>query len=205
MDGSYPAGWYRDPRSTEHARWWNGTSWSSRSVALDGEPSTFDGPVRLDEPTPPARPMRLRESTTATWTVGRPFVPYAQMALAACGALLVGHFGPWAELLGDRLVRIDTYGDGWAALALIAAAVTALGVTLAADRVSTWIRWIPATLGAVASVVAIVDARTVTGHAVERLGITVSASLGWGLLLTLVGALTLTATGVAVGRLANRT
>jgi hypothetical protein len=163
-----PPGWYPDPSGSGRQRYWDGNQWTDNY-----------SPVA----TAPVAPA-----------VGVPSVWWA--APAAVVLLVVGALGPWAVVdvaafgQSASLTKSGLGSDGTITLILGLIGGGLLGVWL--PERARWLPIVAAILGALAALVAIIDITDVSGSA-SGLGGAVDVSVGWGLWLTLVGAVALIA------------
>lgn len=101
--------------------------------------------------------------------------------LAACAAVVVGSLGPWASI--GPFTTNGTSGDGVLTLVLAALAATAIGLGRLLPGV--------AIAGGLVALIALYDAVDITSA-----GGVLDASPGWGVLLTAVAGIALTAWAV---------
>ncbi|NLU83625.1 hypothetical protein [Rhodococcus sp. HNM0569] len=88
-----------------------------------------------------------------------------------------------------------TEGDGLLTILLAAVAAATLAGLLIRGKTKLGDRWAPPIAGVLVSIIAIYDFNEVGNRSVEIFERTAYASLGWGLVLTLVGGVTLAVSG----------
>lgn len=124
----------------------------------------------------------------------------ASMVLSAL--VVIGSLGPWASVLGLSVSGID--GDGVLTLGLgIIAAAGTLVVRSDPQRPRFQAHRIAVAASTLALLIAAYDTIDVSTTSGELAGETIRAYAGWGLWLTLLAALALTAVTVAVTRHVN--
>jgi hypothetical protein len=172
-------GWYADPWQQASHRWWNGQQWTS-----DVRTQPAAGPA-----TPPPI-VASAQGTAAAAVSGSPVVPWLFFGGAA--AVVVGSLLPWAEVTAPFIGTVTKSGtDGDGVLTLIGALVIAgLGFLAFGSRRSRGAIIGSLVVAGLIALVAVVDMVDVSSRIadVEDQDLAVSASIGIGLWVVLLGA-----------------
>jgi uncharacterized protein DUF2510 len=157
------AGWYQNPDGPGQ-RYWDGARWTEHFSGVPAAPPT-------------AAAARQAVRPGAYWA-----------AIAACGAMAIGAFGPWVTAFGGGVTVAGTSGerDGWIVLAAaIIAAVLVWGWSVKGGRGR--IGWSVA-LALIAGAACVYDLVDISNTSVSLFGQQVNVvSAGWGIYLSLAG------------------
>jgi peptidoglycan/LPS O-acetylase OafA/YrhL len=162
-----PAGWYPDPSGSGRQRYWDGNQWTDNY-----------SPAAAPAAAQPAGPL------PSLWW-GAP---------AATALLVLGAIGPWATIdiaaLGQSASTSKGGLDSDGVLTLVLALIAGGLLGLWRAQRARWQPIVAAVLGALAALIAIIDIGEVSGTD-TGLGGAADVSVGWGLWVTLVGAIVL--------------
>jgi hypothetical protein len=157
-----PAGWYQNPDGPGQ-RYWDGAQWTGH----------YSGAT----PTQAASAAQANARPGAFWA-----------AVAGCGAMAIGAFGPWVSALGGSVTVSGTSGgrDGWIVLAAaLIAAVLVWGWSLKGGKSRLGWSLVLALVGAATCIYDLID---ISNTSVNLFGQDVNvASAGWGIYLSLAG------------------
>jgi hypothetical protein len=113
--------------------------------------------------------------------------------LAACGAMVIGAFGPWATVLGGLVSRSGVDGgDGWFLVGGAAIAI-ALLLTGASRKKMIW----AVVVGVICTIVAIVDLSDAKKIVDGAEGL---VDVGWGLYLSLIASIAFSVQALRLAR-----
>jgi hypothetical protein len=193
VETAHPAGWLADPLGRFQYRYWDGLVWTDQ-VSTNGTHETDPlglapgpGPQPLPQPFPqPTTPVQA-----GAWNRPRPVwsVPIRVLILGGAVLLLAGSFLPWARAEAGPFTATKNGIDGDGVLTLVLALAVALLLFLA--RSPKVMAWLIVGLAGLATVVAVIDVVDVSNRAKDLeasvSSLNVSASVGYGLWMALVG------------------
>jgi hypothetical protein len=151
-------------------------------------------------PGPGPRPSPMTPAQPTGWERARPVwsVPIRVLVLGAAALLLAGSFLPWARAEAGPFTATKNGIDGDGVLTLVLAIVIALLFFLARNAKVT--AWLIVGLGALATIVAVIDVADVSNRAddLERqaVGLGATVSVGSGLWMALAGGVIATVGGI---------
>jgi hypothetical protein len=172
-----PPGWYPDPSGSGGQRYWDGSQWTEHysSGTAPAPAPAYAAPVAAQQPAGPVPSL---------WW-GAP---------VATLLLLIGAVGPWVSadvpLFGQSLSANGLDRDG--SITLLLGIVAGVLLVVWRQKRAAWAGVVAAVLGALTILIAIIDIADVSGKSSD----VVDLSVGWGLWLTLVGAIVLTVVSV---------
>lgn len=163
--------------------------------------ASTDQPQRMDTPTQPGAPAGVPGTTPASGLgtlAASPLTLWPLLAAVASVLLLIGGAGPWVSVLGIEEVG-GSSGDGALVivLALLALAAAVVMAVPALARLA-WRRhlgWVITGLGLIAVLIGLYDTAHIH-HVIEDNDAEGLMHLGWGLVMTDIFSIVLTALGV---------
>ncbi len=185
-----PPGWYPDPSGGSGQRYWDGTQWTDQHQPA--QPAQYTPAPPVGGGPPPIVDQGWQQPGPVS------VAPPPQAWLGApilFGLLLIGCIGPWATIEGFSEANVGGF-DGDGGLVLGIGVVAAILLTLWRQTGKGWMAWTAAGFSALNVLIAIIDIADVSGDVPPILEDRVS--VGWGLWLTLVAALGMTALSVVL-------
>jgi hypothetical protein len=198
-DPQTPAGWQPDPTRRYQYRYWDGSGWSDQvstqgSQQRDPLGAQLTPPIEnvaAQSPAPPGAPF---------YNVDSPQKPSSTavkvLIFGGAGALAIGSLLPWVKASVGlfTVTRNGTDGDG--VITLIIAGLAALLYLVIKPRPAA--EWVAVALGGVAGAIAVYDIADVANRAQELAASdsTVSASIGFGLIVAAIGAAAVVVGGI---------
>jgi len=184
---THPAGWLPDPLGRFQYRYWNGSEWTDR-VSTQGS-SEID-PYGV-APTP-ANVMAAAANAVATPRPTPAAFPnqVRALVLVGLGAIAIGSILPWVKASAGLFSATKNGTDGDGVLTLVLAGLAAGGFLVARQVKAA--AWIVVACAGLAGAVALYDTIDISNKADElarNTTISVSASVGEGLWIALVGSI----------------
>jgi len=174
--GQTPAGWYPDPSGSGQQRYWDGSQWTEHYTPGAGAPAAGGYPAQAAPARPVGPPPNL------WWGVP-----------AVLALLLIGCIGTWVKAEVEIFGQTQSSSKGGlekdGSIVLFLTVVAGVFLVLWRAQRKRWMPIAAAAIGALCTLIAIIDIADVGNQKETALG---SVSVGWGLWLTLIGSIALT-------------